>query len=98
MPRPKKGEKTPGSGIKKGYKYANTLARERAKQAVERAIYERCVPLTLAQMDEAMGIDYLVIRRPDGSFVRATDQAQIDAGLPRADASRLRQAAQSAPD
>jgi hypothetical protein len=24
-------------------------------------------------MDEAMGIDYLVIRRPDGSFFRATD-------------------------
>jgi hypothetical protein len=37
--------------------------------------------MTLAQIDESMGIDYLVIRRPDGSLVRATDQAQIDAAL-----------------
>jgi hypothetical protein len=57
------------------------LKRERSKQAVERVIYERCVALTIAQMDEAMGVEYLVIRRPDGSFVRATDQAQIDAAV-----------------
>ena len=40
-------------------------------------IFEDAIRMTLAQIDESMGVAYLVIRRPDGSFVRATDQAQI---------------------
>jgi hypothetical protein len=72
------------AGIKKGYKYAHTLERERSKQAVERAIYARAVELTQAIIDETLGTPYLLIRRPDGSFVRATDQAQIDRSRPGA--------------
>jgi len=67
--------------MKKGYKYQHTLERERTKQAVERAIFARAVQLTEAQMDESEGTHYLLIRRPDGYYVRATDQAQIDAAV-----------------
>ena len=67
--------------MKKGYRYQHTLERERSKQAIERVIFEQAVRMTLAQIDESMGVEYVVIRRPDGSFVRATDQAQIDAAI-----------------
>ena len=50
-------------------------------QEVQRLIFGHAIGMTQAQIDESMGVEYLVIRRPDGSFVRATDQAQIDTAL-----------------
>ncbi len=35
--------------------------------------------MTLAQIAHAQGVSYMVLRNPDGTFTRATDEKQIDA-------------------
>jgi len=35
--------------------------------------------MTKAQIEHAQGVSYMVLRAPDGSFARATDEKQIDA-------------------
>jgi hypothetical protein len=81
MPRPKKGEKTPGSGIKKGQKHQGTLEKDAAREALRQQITARLEPITDAQLDHAAGVSYMVLRNTDGTYTRATNVEQVDAAL-----------------
>lgn len=68
-------------GKAKGRKNNKTLDLEREREALRQRILDRFGPLTDAQMDHAEGVHYMLIRRPDGTYSRATDEKQIDAAL-----------------
>lgn len=52
-----------------------------AREAFRQQVLAALSPMTEAQIAHSQGVYYMVLRRPDGSWVRATDEAQIDAGL-----------------
>ena len=79
MPRPTKGQKTPGSGKPKGYKAPATIDKELYRERLRQLVCAEMEPMALAQMEHAKGVQYMVLRMPDGSFARATDSKQIDA-------------------
>lgn len=62
MPRPTKGQRTPGSGRPKGYKEPKTLEKEAARELVRTLVTAQLGPLVQAQIDNALGIKYLVTR------------------------------------
>lgn len=51
--------------------------RERARQIFA----EHFEPILQAQSEHAKGIGYMVLRRSDGTYTRATDVKQVDAAL-----------------
>ena len=75
------GGARPGAGRKAGgqdqtdHAIAKRANRERIRQLVERDLD----PLIAAQKANALGVSYMILRHPDGTFARATDVAQIDA-------------------
>lgn len=77
MPRPKGLPKT--GGKPKGYKAPATLEKEAARDALRQIILKHMEDMTAAQIAHSKGVSYMVLRHPDGSFTRATDEAQIDA-------------------
>ena len=79
MPRPQKGQRTPGSGIKKGQKHQATIDKEFHRERLRQMVVQELEPMALAQMEHAKGVQYMVLRMPDGSYARATDAKQIDA-------------------
>lgn len=65
MPRPK------GSGKPKGYRAPKTLAKEQARELVRQRITAELQPLLDAQIANARGLKYLVVRdTKTGKFVR----------------------------
>lgn len=72
-------------GIPKGYKYPKTLAKERAVKIADeiarQIVLDKWAKIIEAQAEHAQGVSYMVLRAPDGSFVRATDVKQLDAAL-----------------
>lgn len=70
-------------GPKKGAVYAKTLARQRASEKADELAREIVLrewgPTIQAQAKHAQGVSYMVLRAPDGTFTRATDEKQIDA-------------------
>ena len=70
-------------GPKKGAVYAPTIAKKaaqiKADAILREIVLEHLAPMTLAQAKHAQGVSYMVLRAPDGSFTRATDERQIDA-------------------
>lgn len=70
-------------GPKKGAVYAKTLAKqiavEKADELAREIVLKEWGPIIEAQAKHAMGVSYMVLRNPDGSFARATDVDQIDA-------------------
>lgn len=71
MPR---GGKRPNSGPKKGAKYAPTIAKEQAREVARALITAELAPMIQAQIANAKGIKYLVVRKKStGQFVRVTE-------------------------
>lgn len=70
----KHGGKRPGGGRRKGSKNVKTLEKEVAEEALREKIRKRIDPILDAQLDNAQGIKYLVVReRRGGKFVRVTE-------------------------
>ena len=90
MPR---GGKRPGAGRPVGTggptkatlsaNEQKTIAREVIRQHVIDSIPE----IVRAQKENALGISYMVLRRPDGSFTEATDEKQLRAALAAGDSA-----------
>lgn len=72
-----KGRKT--GGRQKGTKNQATIDREWERELLRRQILKARGPMTDAQIAHAQGVSYMVLRNPDGTFTRATDEKQIDA-------------------
>ena len=66
-------------GKPKGFKSARTLGKEEARVALSAQIIASLGPITASQIAHAQGVSYMVLRNPDGTFTRATDEKQIDA-------------------
>jgi hypothetical protein len=75
MPR---GGKRPGSGIKKGYKYRQTLEKAEAREVVRAFVTDNMMPMLRAQLAHAMGIGHCYTRDKHGKFARVEDLAEID--------------------
>ena len=70
----KRGGRRAGAGRKKGGKNAKTIEKEVAEEALREKIRKRIDPILDAQLDNAQGIKYLVVReRKGGKFVRVTE-------------------------
>lgn len=85
MPR---GGKRPGAGKPKGTiqgpNKATISANEQkaiAREVIRAHIGQHIPKIIQAQIENAIGVPYMVLRAPDGSFVRATDEKQVDAAL-----------------
>jgi hypothetical protein len=66
-------------GRTKGQKNVKTLAVEEERRLLREQILAARGPMTEAQINHAQGVSYMVLRNPDGTFTRATDEKQIDA-------------------
>lgn len=73
------GGKRPGAGRPKGAKNERTLDLIWERELLRRQILKERGPMVQAQMAHAQGVSYMVLRNPDGTFTRATDEKQIDA-------------------
>ncbi len=80
MPR---GGKRPNSGRPLGRQNDETLLKAadtaKADKIIREVVLKHWEPIVAAQAQHAMGVSYMVLRAPDGSFARATDEKQIDA-------------------
>lgn len=74
-----RGGRRPGSGKPKGYKHQKTLEKEAALTMMRQMVIAELGPMVNAQLEHAKGVGYMLLRRPDGTFARATDAKQIDA-------------------
>lgn len=75
MPR---GGARPNSGPKKGTKYAPTLTKEQARDALRQVVLENMRDMVEAQISHSRGLKYLVAReQKTGKFTRLT-QAQTE--------------------
>lgn len=71
MPR---GGARPNTGVPKGYKQPKTIAKEQAREALRQIILHHAQELVAAQIANAKGIKYLVVReKKSGKFVRVTE-------------------------
>lgn len=66
-------------GRQKGTKNKKTVETERRLQAMKDLVMKEIRPMTMAQIQHAKGVSYMVLRHSDGTYARATDQKQIDA-------------------
>lgn len=84
MPR---GGKRPNSGPKKGstWKHAATLSKEQAREALRVVILEEMREMTAAQIAQAKGLRYLVVRdKSSGKFLRVSESmAKLQPGEER---------------
>jgi hypothetical protein len=67
MPR---GGARPGSGRPKGSKEPQTLQKEEARSVLRAAVFARMRPLVEAQIQNAEGLKFLMVRDKAGKFVR----------------------------
>jgi len=68
------GDARPNSGPKKGAKYAKTISKELAREALRQIVLREMEELVAAQIAQAKGIKYLVTRdRKTGKYVRVTE-------------------------
>lgn len=82
MPR---GGKRPNTGPKPGSHRKSTLSaneqKHLAREVIREHIKQHIPQIIQAQVENAIGVPYMVLRASDGSFVRATDVKQVDAAL-----------------
>lgn len=69
MPR---GGARPNSGPKKGAKYAPTISKEQARDALREIVLREMDALAAAQISHAKGLSYLVGRDKAGKFKKLT--------------------------
>jgi hypothetical protein len=68
MPR---GGKRPNAGAKKGSKHKATISKEQAREALRHIVLAHMDEMTAAQVSNAKGIRYLVVRQKStGKFLR----------------------------
>lgn len=68
------GGKRAGAGKPPGTKHQSTIDKERAREAVRRLVIRRMRRLVAAQMANAEGLKYLVVRdKKTGKFIRVTE-------------------------
>lgn len=90
---PGKGGFRPGAGRPKGStgpQKATISANEEkalAREVIREHIRQHIPDIIRAQVENAKGVQYMVLRASDGSFVRATDEKQVDAALASGDAA-----------
>lgn len=71
-----RGGRRAGAGAKKGSKHASTLSKEAARDALRAIVLREMDALTAAQISNAKGIKFLVVRQKStGKFVRVTEAA-----------------------
>lgn len=71
MAQSKRGGARPNSGPKKGAKYAPTIQKEQAREALRQLVLKDMARLVASQMSNAMGISFLVVReKASGKFLR----------------------------
>ncbi len=71
MPR---GGKRAGAGLPKGYKFPQTLTKDAIRAQVQARVSAALMPLLDAQIANAQGLKYLVVRQKStGKFVRVTE-------------------------
>lgn len=71
MPR---GGPRPNSGPKKGSKHQATISKEQARDALRQIVLARMATLVGAQLANAEGLKYLVVRdKKTGKFLRVTE-------------------------
>ena|SRR5215813_8136622 len=77
------GSKRPNAGRKVGFKFPTTLQKIHARELVRQKITENLNTLIDAQIDNARGLNHLMMRDPKtGKFERVTgDAKQIDKAL-----------------
>ncbi len=69
-----RGGPRPGSGRKKGYRAPQTLTKLEARDALRRMVIAQMQPMIEAQVANAKGLKYLVIRdKRSGKFVKVTE-------------------------
>jgi hypothetical protein len=66
-------------GKPKGYKAPKTIEKELERERLRQMVCAALEPMTLAQIQHAQGVSYMILRHSDGTFTRATDEKQIDA-------------------
>jgi hypothetical protein len=62
-----------GGGMPKGHKTAKVLEREAEREALRQMVMANMRPMLEAQIANAKGIKYLVVREKSGKFVRVTE-------------------------
>ena len=72
-----KGRKT--GGRQKGTPNVATVDKEAKRELVRQIVCANLEPMLKAQVQHAQGVSYMILRNPDGTFTRATDEKQIDA-------------------
>lgn len=75
MPR---GGARPNSGPAKGTKYAPTISKEQARDAIRQVVLTHMDDMLKAQIAHAKGIGHLYTRDKSGKFNKIEHQAQID--------------------
>jgi hypothetical protein len=71
MPR---GGKRAGSGLKKGYRFKHTIDKVEARELVRKMVTQSLQPMVTAQIANAQGVKYLVVRdKKTGKFLRVTE-------------------------
>lgn len=74
MAKGKRGGARPNSGPAKGTKYAPTISKEQAREALRQVVLEHMQEMTAAQVAQAKGLKYLVTRdKKTGKFIRVTE-------------------------
>ncbi len=53
----------------------------RAREFAAALFVNELEPILRAQIEHAKGVSYMTLRHQDGSYTRATDEKQVDAGL-----------------
>ena len=67
-----------GKGRKTGSKNKTTVEREQGLDVIKDLVLRELGPMTEAQIAQAKGVKYMILRQPNGSYARATDVKQID--------------------
>ena len=67
-----------GKGRKTGSKNKATVEREQGLDVIKDLVLRELGPMTEAQIAQAKGVKYMILRQPNGSYARATDVKQID--------------------
>lgn len=74
----KRGGARPNSGPAKGTKYAPTLRKEEAREALRVVVMRHMDDMLRAQIAHAKGIGHLYTRDKNGKFTKIESVAQID--------------------
>lgn len=75
MPR---GGKRPNSGPKKGTKYAPTISKEQAREAVRQLVLKHMDRMLRSQIAHSIGIGHLYTRDKTGKFNKIENAADVD--------------------